>query len=83
MIRAKVYVYLKKDILDPQGKVLKHILGNMGYNHVQEVRMDKYTILTFDDGVSREEAASQTEEICKKILANPVIEDYYFELETI
>jgi len=83
MIRAKVYVYLKRDILDPQGKAVKHILGNMGFTHIQNVRVGKYTVLTFDDSVSEEEAASQTEEICKKILANPVIEDYHFELEII
>lgn len=83
MIRAKVYVNLKKDILDPQGKAVRHILGNMGFDHLQNVRVGKYTVLTFDETVSKEEASSQTEEICKKILANPVIEDYYFELETV
>ena len=83
MVRAKVYVYLKKDILDPQGKALKHILGNMGFGQVQDVRTGKYTVLTFDDAISKKEAATQTEEICKKILANPVIEEYHFEIEKI
>ncbi|GBD93924.1 phosphoribosylformylglycinamidine synthase subunit PurS [bacterium BMS3Abin05] len=83
MIRAKVYVYLKKDILDPQGKAVKHIIGNMGFHRIQDVRVGKYTVLTFDDSVSEEEARQQTNEICRKLLANPVIEEYHFELETL
>ena len=80
MIQAKVYVYLKRDILDPQGKASKHILKNMGFDKIQEVRVGKYTTLTFDETVSKEDALQQTENICKKLLANPVIEDYHYEL---
>jgi len=78
---AKVLVYLKKGILDPQGKAVRHILGNMGFKEVQEVRVGKYITLRFDDRLDGAEVRRKTEEICQKLLANPVIEDYSFEIE--
>ena len=81
MSKANVYVYLKKGILDPQGKAVHHILSNMNFQHVKDARIGKFITLDFNDGLQKDEILSQTEEICKKLLANPVIEDYHFEIE--
>lgn len=81
MPRAKVFVYLKEGILDPQGKAVHHILGNMNFARVSQVRIGKFITLDFENHLSREEIERQTEEICKKLLANPVIEDYHFTIE--
>ncbi len=81
MWQAKIHVFLKKDILDPQGSAIKRILKNMGFDSVGNVRVGKNVVLTFDGDLPREEVEKQTDEICRKLLANPVIEDYRFELE--
>ena len=81
MAKAKVYVYLKNGILDPQGKATHHILTTMNFDQVREVRVGKYITLDYSDDLSKEEIERQTEQICKKLLANPVIEDYDFEIE--
>jgi phosphoribosylformylglycinamidine synthase len=81
MPKAKVYVYLKNGILDPQGKAVHHILHNMNIHEVQDVRVGKFITLTFENGLTEEEVRRRTEEICRKLLANPVIEDYHFEVE--
>ena len=68
-------VTLKKDVLDPQGKVVSQTLKNMGYNDVVSVRQGKYfeIELNADD---KEKAKKVAEEICKNLLTNIVIEDY-------
>jgi phosphoribosylformylglycinamidine synthase PurS subunit len=81
MPKAKIFVYLKEGILDPQGKAVHHILHNMNFDHVENVRIGKYITLNFADGLAEAEIKSQTEEMCKRLLANPVIEDYHFEIE--
>ncbi len=80
MIRAKVYVTLKRGVLDPQGETVKGALETLGFTDVQDVRIGKFMVVTLN-GVSREEAQSRVDEMCKRLLANPVIEDYRFELE--
>lgn len=80
MIRAKVYVTLKRGVLDPQGETVKGALEALGFTGVQDVRIGKFMVVTLN-GVSREEATSRVDEMCKRLLANPVIEDYRFELE--
>lgn len=79
MITAKIYVTLKNGILDPQGKTVHHALENLGFQKINEVRMGKLIQLKFKD-VSKDEAERLTTEACKKLLANPVIEDFQFEL---
>ena len=81
MPTAKVYVYLKNGILDPQGKAAHHILGNMNFDKVDKVRIGKFITLDFSNGLSKAQLEEQTDEICKKLLSNPVIEDYHFEIE--
>jgi phosphoribosylformylglycinamidine synthase len=80
MIRAKVYVTLKRGVLDPQGETVKGALESLGFAGVQDVRIGKFMVISLN-GVSRQEAARRVEEMCKRLLANPVIEDYRFELE--
>ncbi|MBI4535510.1 MAG: phosphoribosylformylglycinamidine synthase subunit PurS [Ignavibacteriae bacterium] len=80
MYLSKIRVTLRKSILDPQGKAVEHAIGSLGLLGVGEVRMGKYIELKVD---SRNETAARntTEEVCKKLLANPVMEDYHFEIE--
>ena len=80
MIRVKVYVTLKKGVLDPQGETVKGALEALGFTGVKDVRIGKFMVITVNS-VSSEEAKTQIEEMCKKLLANPVIEDYRFEIE--
>jgi len=80
MIRAKVYVTLKRGVLDPQGETVRGALETLGFARVQDVRIGKFMVITLN-AVSREDATKSVEEMCKKLLANPVIEDYRLELE--
>lgn len=76
-MRAKIHVTLKSGILDPQGKTIHHGLEMLGFAGIREVRAGKL-IEIFFDGISREQAQQATENACKKLLANPVIENYDF-----
>jgi len=80
MYRSKIRVTLRPSILDPQGKAVQHAIATLGVRSVTDVRMGKYIELTVD-GVSEEEARRNTEEVCRKLLANPVMEDYAYEIE--
>ena len=74
-MKIKVIVTLKNGVLDPQGKAIKQTLGGMNFSNVNEVRQGKY----FDIEVNEKndaKAKSQVEEMCKKLLANLVIEDF-------
>ena len=76
---AKVYITLKKGVLDPQGKVVSHALSSLGFDGIEEVRMGKFLEIRLN-GEDREKAAREVEKMCQKILANPVIEDYRIEM---
>jgi phosphoribosylformylglycinamidine synthase PurS subunit len=80
MFLSKVRVTLRKSILDPQGKAVEHAVATLGVNGVRDVRMGKYIEFKVD-GATEQEAKRATEEVCKKLLANPVMEDYQFEVE--
>ena len=74
-MKVKIIVTLKNEVLDPQGKAIKQTLNGMNFSNVNEVRQGKY----FDIEVNEKDeskAKSQVEEMCKKLLANLVIEDY-------
>jgi len=79
---AKVVVTLRKSILDPQGKAVHHALGSMNMPTVQDVRIGKFIEMKIDT-VTMEDAERVTAEACKKLLANPVMEDFSFSLEKI
>ena len=76
---AKVYVTLKKAILDPQGKAIAASLHALDYNEVSDVRMGKYLEVRLQD-LSPSQAEQRVEEMCQRLLANKVIEDFRFEL---
>jgi phosphoribosylformylglycinamidine synthase PurS subunit len=80
--RAKIHIILRPSILDPQGKAVAHAVSTLGIAGVQGVRVGKYIEVSYD-GVSAAEARKATEEMCKKLLANPVMEDYRFEVELV
>lgn len=79
MITAEVYIKLKKTIADPQGLTVKHALESLGYKEVREARMGKLVTIKLDLN-DKEEARKRLEEMCKKLLANPIIEDYSFQI---
>ena len=74
-MKISAIVTLKKDVLDPQGKVVCQTLKNMGYNDVVNVRQGKYFEIELNE-TDKEKAKKIAEEICKKLLTNIVIEDY-------
>lgn len=78
-MRVRIFVSLKKGVLDPQGKAIERSLHTFGYNGVQDVRVGKFLELELE-AASRESAEAQIREMCDKLLANPVIEDYRFEI---
>ena len=80
MPNARVFVTLKKSVFDPQGKTIGEALASLGYASVGDVRQGKFFELAFE-GVSREQAQAQAEEIARRVLANPVIEAYRVEVE--
>ena len=74
-MKISVVITLKKDVLDPQGKVIHQTLDGMGFDDVNEVRQGKYfEIDTKEDDLKK--AKDKVEEMCKKLLANLVIENY-------
>jgi phosphoribosylformylglycinamidine synthase PurS subunit len=77
--RVEVFVQLKDGMLDPQGKTLEHALASLGYTGVQDVRVGKW--ITFAvAGESPDAIRRQVDEMCRRLLANTVIERYSFEL---
>ena len=78
-MKISVIVTLKKDVLDPQGKVVNQTLKNMGYNNITNVRQGKYFEIEIND--SKEKSTMLIEEVCKKLLSNTVIEDYKIKFE--
>jgi phosphoribosylformylglycinamidine synthase len=80
LMKAKIIITPKKAVLDPQGKTVQTALGHMGYKDVGAVHVGKYLEIELT-GSDRETARKQIDEACHKILSNPVIEDYRFEIE--
>ena len=76
---ARVFVSLKSTVLDPQGQTVRSALNGLGYFSISDVRQGKFFVLNLN-GWSRDEAQKQLERISKDVLANPVIEEYRFEI---
>tara|TARA_B100000965_G_C19271836_1_gene617622 strand:- start:22 stop:264 length:243 start_codon:yes stop_codon:yes gene_type:complete len=74
-MKISVIITLKEDVLDPQGKVINQTLDGMGFNNINEVRQGKYFEINSKENDPKK-AKDQVEEMCKKLLANLVIEDY-------
>ena len=78
-MKAKVYVTLKREVLDPQGDAVRRALETLGFEGVQDVRIGK--LVEFDLGnIDRARAEAELPRMCAKLLANVVIEDFRFEL---
>ena len=74
-MKISVIITLKKDVLDPQGKVIQQTLDGMGFNEIDEIRQGKYFEINTKEKDPKK-AKLQVEEMCKKLLANLVIENY-------
>ena len=74
-MKVKVIVTLKNGVLDPQGKAIQQTLNGMGFESVKEVRQGKYFDIEVNEN-NEVKAKSKVEDMCKKLLANLVIEDY-------
>ena len=74
-MRIKVIITLKKSVLDPQGTVIQQALHGMGFDNVNDVRQGKFFEINIDEK-DQKKAEEKVEEMCKKLLANLVIEDY-------
>lgn len=80
MFVSKITVTLRKSILDPQGKAVQHGIHSLGYDAVEDVRIGKFIELSVN-AASKKEAEEVTREVCKKLLANPVMEDFTFVID--
>ena len=74
-MKISVIITLKKDVLDPQGQIIQKTLSGMGFNNVNEVRQGKFFEVEISE-TNIERAKNKVEEMCQKLLANLVIEDY-------
>ena len=79
-MKISATVTLKKEVLDPQGKVVNQTLKNMGYQNITNVRQGKYFEIEVNES-DKDKAKIVAEEICNKLLTNTVIEDYKINLE--
>jgi phosphoribosylformylglycinamidine synthase PurS subunit len=82
MYLSKVYITLKPTVNDPQGLTIKGALHTLGFKNVEEVRAGKYIEIKIEAG-NMEKARAEIQDMCKKLLANPVIENFRFDLEEI
>lgn len=80
--QAQIYVTLRPSVLDPAGTAVRSGLTHMGYENVEQIRIGKYIELTLtadSEAIARE----QLDRVCDQLLANPVIENYRFDLQTL
>jgi phosphoribosylformylglycinamidine synthase PurS subunit len=81
MMKAHVYVTLKRTVLDPQGQTIQNALKKMQYQGVKDVRQGKYFVLDIDNTLDATEAKLEVERIARDVLTNPVIEEFNYRLE--
>ena len=79
-MKARIHITLKEGVLDPQGKAIGHALGQLGFSGVGEVRQGKYIELEVAE-TDRARAQAVAEEMCRKLLANTVIENFRVDVE--
>lgn len=78
-MKARIYVTLKREVLDPQGQAVCRALGSLGFDQVSDARVGKFIELSLD-GEDKAAAEQSLTAMCEKLLANPVIEDFRYEL---
>lgn len=81
MYKVKVYVTLRKSVLDPQGTAVQHSLNSLSYTEISDVRIGKYMELTIEK--SERDVNEVVKEVCEKLLVNTVIEDYRYDVEEV
>ena len=79
-MKARVFVSLKKTVLDPQGQTVRSALTGLGYQSVSEVRQGKFFEIALAPGVTREQAQKEIDTVARDVLTNPVIEEYQVEI---
>lgn len=79
MYLSKIRVTLRPSILDPQGKAVEHAIASLNVGDIKDVRIGKYIEMKVN-AADEMAARTATEEVCRKLLANPVMEDYHFEV---
>src|SRR5438105_11112229 len=79
-VKARVFVSLKRTVLDPQGQTVRSALTGLGYRSVSEVRQGKFFDIALTPGVSPEEAHKEIDALARDVLTNPVIEEYQVEI---
>jgi phosphoribosylformylglycinamidine synthase subunit PurS len=77
-MKAKVYVTLKSGVLDPQGQAVARALGRLGFSEVKDARIGKYIEVQLADDVN--DVEGHLKQMCEKLLANTVIEEYRYEI---
>ena len=82
MIEARIHVTLKKSVLDPQGDTVKSGLASLGFSTVQDCRIGKFMVLPLNE-TDAKAAQAAVNEMCRKLLANPVIEEYVFQISEV
>ena len=82
MFKAKIDVTLRKSVLDPQGQTVLQALHSLGFKGVESLRVGKHFELTLNSG-DRKKAEQDLKTMCDKLLINPIIEDYTFQLEEV
>ena len=79
-MKAKVYVTLKPNVLDPQGKAIKHSVELLGFNGISDIRQGKYFEIAIE-GPNLEQARAEAVRMAHDVLSNPIIEDFRVEIE--
>jgi phosphoribosylformylglycinamidine synthase len=82
VLEAHIQVTLKPSVLDPQGDTVRRGLASLGYTNVQDCRVGKFMVLRLAES-DPAKARAHVEEMCRKLLANPVIENYVFEISEV
>ncbi len=79
-MKARVHVFYKDSVFDPQGNTLAQSLRKVGFNGVKDVRVGRVIDVQLDDKVNKDQATRDVRKMCDQLLANPVIESYKYEL---
>jgi len=82
MLEAQINITLKKTVSDPQGQTIKHALVSLNFDKLSNVRIGKYVVINIE-GNDKKKAEEDVKDMCKKLLANPIIEDYSFQIREI
>jgi phosphoribosylformylglycinamidine synthase subunit PurS len=79
-VKARVFVSLKRTVLDPQGQTVRSALTGLGYQSVSDVRQGKFFDIALAPGLTRDQAHKDIDTLARDVLTNPVIEDYQVEI---